>query len=63
MVLLSTEVRLPSLGHPAMARTVAIVMMAAKKMDCTDMLMRGLAEPYRGPSAMVKEGGVPGNFR
>jgi hypothetical protein len=29
----------------------------------TDMLMRGLAEPYRGPSTMVKEGGVPANFR
>ncbi len=30
--------------------------------DCNDMLTRGLAEPYHGPSNMVKEGGVPANF-
>ncbi len=46
-----------------MARMMAIVTMAAKKKDRTDMLMRGLAEPYRGLSTMVKEGGVPANFR
>jgi hypothetical protein len=31
--------------------------------NCTNMLTRGLAEPYLGPSTMVKEGGVPANFR
>jgi hypothetical protein len=30
--------------------------------DRTDMLTCGLAEPYRSPSTMVKEGGVPANF-
>ncbi len=50
------------LGHPAMARTTAIVTMVAKKLDPTDMLTHGLAEPYHGPSTMVKEGGAPRNF-
>jgi hypothetical protein len=41
----STEVKLPLLGHPAIARMTAIVTMAAKeKLDCTVMLMHGLAE-------------------
>jgi hypothetical protein len=31
--------------------------------DSTGMLTRGLAEPYCGPGTMVKEGGVPANFR
>jgi hypothetical protein len=31
MVVLSTEVRVPSLGHPAIATMMAIVMMVAKK--------------------------------
>ena len=37
--------------------TAIVMMVAKKKSDCTDMLMRGLAEPYHGPSTMVKEGG------
>jgi hypothetical protein len=64
MVGSSTEVRSWSLGHPAIARArmMAIVTMVTKKSDCTDMLTRGLAEPYRGLSILVKEGGVPANF-
>jgi hypothetical protein len=58
-VALSTEVRLQSLGHPVIARTTAIVTMAAKKKsDCTGMVTRGLPEPYRGLGTMVREGGV-----
>jgi hypothetical protein len=45
-----------------MERTTAIVTMVVKKLDCSHMLMRGLTEPYRGPSIMVKEGGVLANF-
>jgi hypothetical protein len=33
-----------------------------RKLDRTDMLTGGLAEPYCGLSTMVKEGGVPANF-
>ncbi len=62
MVALSTEVRLPLLGHPAIARMTAIVTMAAKKKDCTGMLMRGLAMPYCGLGTMVREVVVPANF-
>ncbi len=63
MVALSSDVRLPPLGHPAFARMAAIVMMVAKIfLDRTDMLTLGLTEPYCGPSIMVKEGGVPANF-
>jgi hypothetical protein len=63
MVELSTEVRSWLQGHPAIARMMAVVMMVAKQnLACTDMLTHGLAEPYRGPSTMVKEGGVPANF-
>ena len=63
MVALSTEVRLPLLGHPEIARTRAIVTMAANKiLDCTGMLTCGLAEPYCSPGNMVREGGVPANF-
>jgi hypothetical protein len=50
------------LRHTAMVRTTAIMTMAAKKLDQTDMLTHGLAELYCGPSMMVKEGGVPANF-
>ena len=64
MVELSTEVRSWLLCHPVIAKMMATVTTVAKYfLDCTDMLMRGLAEPYRGPSTMVKEGGVPANFR
>jgi hypothetical protein len=63
MVALSTQVRLPLLGQPAIARMTKIVTMVAKKiLDCTGMLTRGLAEPYHGPGTMVREGGVPSNF-
>jgi hypothetical protein len=63
MVESRTEVRSWLLGHQTLAKMMAIVtIVAQKKLDCTDMLMRGLAEPYRGLSTMVKEGGVPANF-
>ncbi len=63
MVALSTAVRLPLLGHPAIARTMIIVTMAVKKiLDPTIMLMHGPAEPYRGPGTMARERGVPANF-
>ncbi len=43
---------------------MAIVMMAAKtNLDCTGMLTCRLAEPYCGPGTMVREEGVPANFR
>ncbi len=62
--MLSIEVRSPSLGHPEIARTMAIVTMVANFfLDCTGMLTHGLAEPYCGPDTMVREGGVPANFR
>jgi hypothetical protein len=62
MAALSTEVRLLLLGHPAIARTMAIVMLVAIVLDRTGMLTRRLAEPYPGPGTMVREGGVPANF-
>jgi hypothetical protein len=63
IVALGTEVRLPLLDHPVIARKMAIMTMAAKAfLDRTGMLTRGLAELYRGPGTMVREGGVPANF-
>ena len=50
------------LVHPAIARTMAIVTMADIFFYRTGMLTLGLAEPYRGPGTMVREGGVPANF-
>jgi hypothetical protein len=40
-----------------------VTMVANHFADCTGMLMHRLAEPYRGPGTMVKEGGLPANFR
>jgi hypothetical protein len=61
-VVFSAEVRLPLLGHPAIARTMAIEMMVEFFLDHTGMLTRRLAEPYCSPGTMVREGGVPTNF-
>jgi hypothetical protein len=52
---------MPLVGHPAMARTTAIVTMATKKIDRSDMLTRSLTGLYRSLSTMVKEGGGPAN--
>ena len=46
-----------------MAKTTAIVMMAAKKLDHTGMVTHGLAEPYCGLGTMVREGRVAANSR
>jgi hypothetical protein len=60
---IDTEVKLPLLGHPVIARMTAIVKMPAKKLDRTGMLTRELAEPNHGPGTMVRERGVPASFQ